>query len=269
MCVEMEDRVKKYLALCKEEIYRLLINRKIYICLLLYVLLAHSAARMVGSMFGIEKAYEAIGTIASINNFNKLLVLVAAVPFALSYYEDIQYGYIHYIVNRSGSTAYVVAKITICTLTSFVISFVGLAIYCTFCMIVKGSGVSVYTIIPNGLFYDIASGSMPYMAVYYRCLLFAMASSCYAVMGMTLLSVMPNRFVAVTGTLFMNTLVEIVNGYMPDIFNIFRIQIGNLEYGINSLTVFLCSFAVLTGYIILSGLVFSRCVNRRISYESF
>ena len=87
MCVEMEDRVKKYLALCKEEIYRLLINRKIYICLLLYVLLAHPAARMVGSMFGIEKAYEAIGTIASINNFNKLLVLVAAVPFALSRYS--------------------------------------------------------------------------------------------------------------------------------------------------------------------------------------
>lgn len=259
--------MKRYISLCRQEIYRLLINWKIYVCIILCILLSHLATRSSGMLWRISSGYESIGTIVVINNFNKLIVFTAAVPFAMSYYEDIQYGYIHYVVERSGSTAYVLSKITICALSSFLISFIGLSVYCTFCNIVTGSGIHEGIIIPGGRFYDIASGSMPVMAIYYRCMLFALAASCYAVMGMTLLSALPNKFVAVTGTFFMNTLVEIINDYTPDIFNIFRIQMGNDEYGINSMVILVCSLAVIAGYDILSGLVFARYVNRRISYE--
>ncbi|MGN0327969.1 MAG: hypothetical protein ACI4D4_03200 [Lachnospira sp.] len=265
----MRRKCKKNIGLLYQELIKLLCNWKIYVCIIIYVSVAHMASKSAGdNVLNIGTAYTFITVINGYSNFNKLLVLVASLPFASSYYEDIQNGYINYIVSRSGTGVYIFTKVTVCAISSFLVSFAGLTMYSLLCCIISGHGVSVRWIPEGGKYYDVASGSMPWMIVFILCFLFSIVSCVYAVMGMTLSAFLPNKFVAVTGTLFMNILVEEVNKKLPEFINLFSIQLGNTAYGQDTKIIVIGSVMVVLGYIILSGLVFSRYVKRRISYES-
>lgn len=269
----MGNRIKKsirnFRGLWSQEIHRIIYNWKVYVCFVVYFLVIFISTKGAGSIFfELKNAYQSMLQINLISNFSKLLVLVASVPFATSYYEDIQNGYINYIVSRSGTGVYIFTKVTVCAISSFLVSFVGLAMYSLLCCIISGHGVSVRWIPEGAKFYDVASGSMPWMVVFIMCFFFSIVSCVYAVMGMTLSAFLPNKFVAVTGTLFMNILVEEINYYLPEFLSLYFIRNCNTAYGQDTKIIVIGSVMVVLGYIILSGLVFSRYVKRRISYES-
>lgn len=258
----------QFIRVCRQELLKTIYSWKIYVSFLLYIIFAYLATRTIGGGSRLVNGYASISDIASYNNFNKILVIIAAFPYATSYYEDIQYGYINYIVKRSGKEIYVSAKIVMCALSSFIVSFISLSVYCTISSMVSGFGVNTRAIIETSKFYDISAGKTPFMVVYFMCFLFSLCSSLYAVMGMMVSAILPNIFVALTGTLFMNVLMEQINAKMPRFLNIFYIQGGNAAYGVKAPFIAICSIAVVLGYMILSGLIFSRYARRRISYES-
>ena len=95
--------------------------------------------------------------------------------------------------------------------------------------------------------------------------LFSMVSAIYAVMGMALSSAVPNRFVAVTSTFFINMFVENVLDFLPKSISLFDIQKGNNAYlGMRASVVILLSCMVCMGYFLIALWVFKHFAERRL-----
>jgi hypothetical protein len=259
-------RVKLYFGVCRQEFLRLFCDWKLYVCLLLYVIVCRATAV---SQYGYDYSMSAFGGIDLLSfysNFSKLMVLLSAVPSAVSFCDDYSGRYINYQVLRSGKKSYILGKLTMCVLSSFAVSFTGLMLY-AFYNLLRSGEIGGDTVNKGIMFYDIIHSKFPFAVVIIRNFLFAMVSSVYAVMGYALSSVIPNRFVAVTAPLFMNMFMEEIMEFFPKMFNLYRIQIGNKSFHTGSFGIVAFSVLVSLGYIIIFGLVFAYYTGRRVSND--
>ena len=258
------ENVKGFAGVCRQEFQRLCFNWKIYVGMLIYIIVCYLSQVRIGGHFGVS-AYTGMNYITDLSNMNKLLVLTAAFPLATSFCDDWSGKYMNQVVLRSNSGAYIKGKIFMCAVSSFAISFIGLIIYSLFNTVLYGVGTE--SVQQGEVFYDIGKSTIPFMMIIIRCFLFAIVSSVYAVAGLALSAFIPNRFVAVTAPLFMNTIIEQIMNQLPKTLDLFRIQGGSEAYGGKTAITIVMSLMVVVGYILLAGIAFSWIAKRRIKNE--
>lgn len=259
----MKKRIKIFLGNLRYEFLHVFSGWKIYSCFFLYIILMFIAIKMDTNVA--VQAYGGLDIITGLSNLNKLLVITSAFPVATIYYDDIVDNYAKQVILRSNKSCYILSKIIVCAVISFLISFAALSVYSIFVAVKRGIGIDV--IYPGNVFYDYAYGKIPFMAVFAKAFLFAMVSSVYAVLGLALSAVMTGKFVAVSAPLFMNMLMEQVGDFMPKTLRLFNIQGGNSAYGLGTSGTLIVSMTVAAGYILLAGIFFSYYARKRIRDE--
>lgn len=260
----MKHTVNIYIGLCRCEIKRLLYDKKMYVCFFMYLFVCFMAVRLETSVA--ESAIGAFGVLTGISNMSNLLALIAAFPTAMSFCDDISGRYYVPVVMRSNKTAYVFSKIFICIHSTFWISFMALIAFLLISMVRGGLGVE--TIHPGIMFYDVIHSDMSFVIIIIYAFLFSGVQAVYAVMGLMIASYIPNRFVAVTAPFVVMVVMQVINDFLPIVLDLYRIRgARSIGSGISSGMYIVFSLMVVTGYIILAGLVFSRRVGRRIKNE--
>ena len=259
----MRRSIKLFLGNLRYEMLRVFSSWKIYSCFFLYIILIFTAVKMDTNLAG--QADGGLDIITGLSNLNKLLVITAAFPVATIYYDDIIDNYAKQVVLRSNKSSYILSKIVVCAIISFLISFAALLTYSIVVAFKRGIGIGV--VYPGNVFYDYAYGRMPFMALFAKAFLFSIVSSVYAVLGLALSAVMTGKFVAVAAPLFMNMLMEQIGNIMPKELRLFNIQDGNSAYGLGTSGTLIVSIVVVAGYILLAGIFFSYYVRKRIKDE--
>lgn len=254
--------IKMYVGICRQEMQRLICSWKLYAGILIYFFMCIFS--VISEDGRLPSAQQGMLTLAGFSNLNRILFLMAAFPYAASFCEDWHKRYMNSIVLRSSPKIYITGKLTMCAVSSFCMSFIGLGLYAVFSTYMVGLGVHSNNIYPGAPLYDLSLGSMKFMYVIGQILLFSMVSAVYAVMGLALSAAIPNRFVAVTAPIFMNTVVQQICGALPKALDLYSIQLGNRAYGTSAVFVLCMSFMVCLGYIMLSGVVFNTYAGRRI-----
>lgn len=259
------DKVKMFYGIIRQEINRMRYSWKIYASIVGYFLICILTA--VSDAGSLQETQEGLWIIERLSNLNKLLVLIAAFPFATSFCEDFAKKYMNQIVLRSSPTTYAVAKIVVCSVTSFVISFVGLGIYSIFNTLNLGTGINSHSVYRGYPFYDLFEQNWIGLYIVALIIPFALVSAVYAVMGMMLSAIIPNKFVAVTAPLFMNTIMEIIFNILPKKLSLLKIQMSSLDNITSTFGILGVSIMVCLGYTLIAGLVFLSYVRRRINNE--
>ena len=256
--------MKKLAGAYRHQLLRIFHSYRIYICIIAYVIICLYMEHTPGiSKISSRTVFEGLSNIAGFNNMNKIPVIIAAIPMATSFCDDISNNYFNPYVLRCGKKNYIISKLTTCFFSSFIVSFTGLSVY----SIISGAinGLGIRQIHEYRVFHDIAYGKYPIAAVIIFIFLFSMVSGVYAVMGMALSAAVPNRFVAVTSAFFISMFVENVLDFLPTSISLFEIQKGNKAFfGMNSGYILLLSCMVCLGYILLAAWVFKHFAERRI-----
>lgn len=116
-------RIKLW-GMCRHELMRVMCSWRFYISLLIYI----SIVFIAGHMDAVKNstAESMLVVVTGVSNFDVVLFLTASFPFACSFCDDWNDRYINSVVIRSNVISYAAAKMVVCALTSFAVSFVGL-----------------------------------------------------------------------------------------------------------------------------------------------
>ncbi len=260
----MKKSLNRYVGLCRCELQRILCDKKMYICFFMYLFVCLFAVRLETNVT--ESGIGAFAILTGISNMSNLLALIAAFPTAISFCDDISGKYYMPLVMRSNKSSYIFSKIFICIHSTFWLSFTALIAFQLISTLRGGLGVE--SVFPGIMFYDVVHSNMPYLIIIIQAFLFSIVQAVYAVMGLAIASYIPNRFVAVTATFVVMVVMQIINGFLPKVLDLYRIRsVHSIGAGISSGMYIVYAVMVTTGYIILAGLVFSRRVGRRLRNE--
>lgn len=260
--------MKNIIGNLRSECIRLFSKSTFIICIVLYILAI--IAILITEPFSDGLKYSCDGMltyIVGLSNFQRVLVLLASLPMATSFCDDIADKYMDLIILRSSTHTYIVSKIIICFLSSFAVSFIGMMIYSVYCSITNGVGIQLFNIKEGTVYYDCANSSLPFLVIIIKVFFFSMVSAVYAVWGMTFSSYVKGRFAAMVSTIFVNTIFEVVGRCIPKALRLYSIQIGNSAYGLGTAGTIVMSVMVCLGYILIASLLFAYNVRRRVQNE--
>lgn len=195
--------IKDTWGVIRQEFMRVFSGARWYVTVCALIILWFVLSMEYGEKTTLEQYF---GYVNVLSNEAKIIVLVGALPTAVSFCSDWQDGYINSILLRSGSSAYITGKLAAVVVVSFLTNFVSAIAYCIICGGIFGYGYD--NIEDYYLFYDVSSGSMPFMYFVILCYGRSIVNTMYAVWGYAMSAVLPNKFVAVTAPMFMAIMIE-------------------------------------------------------------
>ena len=110
--------MKKIIGNLRSECIRLFSKSTFIICIVLYILAI--IAILITEPFSDGLKYSCDGMltyIVGLSNFQRVLILLASLPMATSFCDDIADKYMDLIILRSSTHTYIVSKIIICFLS--------------------------------------------------------------------------------------------------------------------------------------------------------
>ena len=234
----------KLRGMCRHELMRVMCSWRFYISLLIYISIVFIAGHM--DVVKNSTAESMLVVVTGVSNFDVVLFLTASFPFACSFCDDWNDRYINSVVIRSNVISYAAAKMVVCALTSFAVSFVGLNVSTGIWAIRYGCDIQrTYgmEISKGRQFYDIAASSFPYMVIIVKTVCFSLA------------------------TLMVVVIIRNFFGFLPKALKLPAIQGASGAYGTSTSVMLIMSLMVVIGYIVLAGCVFYRFVKRRVGNE--
>ena len=161
--------MKNIIGNLRSECIRLFSKSTFIICIVLYILAI--IAILITEPFSDGLKYSCDGMltyIVGLSNFQRVLVLLASLPMATSFCDDIADKYMDLIILHSSTHTYIVSKIIICFLSSFAVSFIGMMIYSVYCSITNGVGIQLFNIKEGTVYYDCVNSSFPFLVIMYQ-----------------------------------------------------------------------------------------------------
>lgn len=262
--------MKYFIGYIRSEILRLLRGNKFYLSIILYILAVQMILKLesVGRNIEAWRTYQALSYISGLSNINRLLFFLAAMSTCTIYVEDISNKYQNFQVIRGKINSYILSRITICGFISFLIPFISLNLVSIILTCKYGMGIldsGNYRI--DNVFFGYMSCKMPYITIIAMIFLFSLVSSVYAILGLVFTTYIKGKFAAYFSPVFVSIVAETFFRYMPKSISLFAIQSGNNAYMMGANMTMLLSVSVCMGYIMISGIIFSRRVKRRIHNE--
>ena len=111
----------------KTDYKRILGSPKIYLSVLGIILLCVLSTKRY--IHGQEDIFYVLDILIGLSVFKKLIVIFAAIPCVMGFYEDWKHQYIRNIVLRTGKKHYVLSKIIVCVTISFFVVFIGITLF--------------------------------------------------------------------------------------------------------------------------------------------
>jgi len=212
-----------------------------------------------------------LNLLMGLSMFKKVLAILAAVPFVVSFCNDWNTQYIRFVVFRSGLKRYAWSKITVCFLSSFIATFFGLLLFLFF----LGIFLPIFPVDPlirgdivNTPFGELSVGSFSILYPIARIFVFALGNSFWVVCGLALTAYLPNRFVALLSPFIFSYLLEEITATFPPWLSLYALTRGYNTSGFGALPDILCYLLIFGSLIFLCGLLFSHQVKKRMQNES-
>lgn len=262
--------MKKYLGYIKSDLNRIFCSKLLYASVLFYLLAIWLILFFegIGNHMSIWTSYGALLEIQGFSNMNRALFLIASLPMATSYCDDISNKYQNLLVIRGDIKAYIFSKILVCFFSAFIISFMSLNMCALFLAITNDAGViNTGNYNTSNVYYDYMSGPFPYMTIIAMTFLFSLVSGVYAVLGLAFSAFVKGRFAAFAAATFISIVMEVLYKFIPKSLSLFAIQYGNNAYRTGTTITILLSILVALGYILIGSIIFGRRVRRRLSNE--
>ncbi|KLE16320.1 ABC transporter permease [Clostridium sp. C8] len=138
---------------------------------------------------------------SSIGYFSELTILLAALPFTMSFCEDIENNYIRFLIIRGNSFKYALSKIIVCIVSSFISVFVGKACIILFLMTklpLVSETTGNYEVFINQTFGYLLINKNFILYFIIEIFFTAVICSMFSIIGLTITTYINNKFLAIT-----------------------------------------------------------------------
>lgn len=169
----------------------------------------------------------------AVNSFNSLadiMLIVATLPFALSFCEDWKNKYYRALLIRSNISSYCWARALVCFIATFLAVFLGLMLFIGvlsiwFPIAVAGDG-------EYGIFRVFIQNGQPIFYLIFLCVIRGFASAFWSIVSLTFSAYIANVFVALTAPLIVNKLLAVLfTTLLPQRYSIYYFTEGLVDMG--------------------------------------
>lgn len=202
----------------------------------------------------------------SLDTYRKAICIFGALPFAANFAVEWNSSVTNGCITRRGVKKYAISNVVICALSSLLVVFVGMMIFCgvySMFIPVYNSGDANMIFPPYGVF---LSAGMPWLYIAAYSLVFAASCSMWAVMGMMLSAVFPNKYIAVSSPFIASYVVERISMQFPDKLNLWYLSLSRITI-YNPVITVLYNAGVFASITVLCGIAFTSIVKRRVCGE--
>lgn len=206
-----------------------------------------------------------INVLLDISTLRKMIAIFGALPFAANFADEWTNHVTIGCVSRRGVKEYAVSNAVMCFISSLVTVFSGMMLF---------AGVQSFfkpVFIDSGNPMNILSetllrGGAPWVYITYRVFVFAASCAMWSVMGMTLTSFFPNKYVGLCSPFVASYILERFSMQLPPNFNLWYVSLSNLSWE-NVWGQFFYSVGLFAALAAVCGLVFVIMVKRRVQNE--
>ncbi|MGL5694187.1 MAG: hypothetical protein ACRCXA_08920 [Peptostreptococcaceae bacterium] len=209
-----------------------------------------------------------ISVSSAIGCLSELTILLSAIPFAMSFCEDLSHNYIKSSLIRGNILKYSISKIITCITSSILVVLIG-----KFLLIFALSFV-IPLVNPNSLNYESFSSEVygfllvnkNYILYFFIMFLFgAILCSIFSLIGLIITTKLPNKFLAITSPIVIYFLLfQIgISSDIPGHLKVYNIMKGHLNLGgpINTL-IYIIGVAMVS--YIIGGYMFYKGVKKNV-----
>lgn len=248
---------------------QLLASPVLYLCILSVFALCLFCARE--TIFDItnprmDMAY-VLDMLMDLSTFQRLLILLAALPSAAGFCNDWCCQYIRPVVVRSGVKRYAFAKVLTCFLSSLLVILAGMILFffvMGFYLPAAHPNPINEPVPPYGVFLE---GTAPVLYLACICSLFALSAALWTVIGLAVSARLPNKFVAVCTPLIAGYLLTELTLLLPPPLNLFFLSRGRNILHQGAAVSYLYTAGVFLALIAAAGFLFYWTVKRRVQNE--
>lgn len=197
--------------------------------------------------------------------YRKLLPVFGALPFTANFADEWKSGVTINCALRRGVKKYAAANVLFCAVTSLLTVFLGMALYA----IVYSFFIPLYGEYNNpapSLLGGLLTSGRGWLYMLFQIFIFACSCSMWAVMGLLLSAVMPNKYVAIAAPFVASYIVERITLQFPNKLNLWLLSLGaiNAKSDLAGLLHIVGVFAALSA---VCGVLFYIIVRRRVRNE--
>lgn len=214
------------------------------------------------------KDYRGSGALASINillglsNTVSLLVIIAAMPSACTFFDDWDNGFYKFIVNRSSVNKYIATKILTCLISTFMVAFVSFSLFGLTLYVIQGVGAESFY--PGAGFYSLVHSNYNVLYIFVRAGLFSIVLCVYSSYALAGSAIFPNKFVAIAFPLISGIILQEVSDWLSyEGVSLHAIQ----ECVLTSAREMWIGFGMIIVYLVVAHIIFAWVVKRRIRCE--
>lgn len=173
---------------------------------------------------------------SSIGYFSELTILLSALPFTMSFCEDIENNYIKFLIMRGNSFKYALSKTIVCILSSLISVFLGKAcviLFLTTKLPLVSKVTGNYDVFINETFgYLLINGKF---ILYFIVQIFFTAIICsmFSIIGLTITAYINNKFLAITAPIIIYFIFYQISRAMdlPTYLSVNRLMSGSFILG--------------------------------------
>jgi len=208
-----------------------------------------------------------IDILFGLSMFKKILIILASFPVVTIFCQDWNSQYIRPVLIRCDSRKYTWSKIFVSQLSSLFVVFVGMLLFSLILLIfspIASNNIETYKGLP---FENLLIGGLYSLYIFIIIFLFSLGTSLWVIIGLTVSSFIPNRFVAIISPFIAGYLIEEFTRRLPSFLNLYILLRIWFDTGKGDFITLLYYIFIFELLIIVNGCIFSHQVKRRIRNE--
>lgn len=218
--------------------------------------------------FGYDSVLYHVEIFLGLAQYRRALVLFAALPFVANFAEEWKSGVIKSCVTRIGIKKYAVTNVLFCWLTTIITAFLGLWLFmCLDSLFVPWSQISPNP--PYCIFEEYINYGHGEIYLLFTTLIFAASCGMWAVMGMLMSVLFPNKYVAVCAPFAACYIVERLTMGLPNWFDLHWLALSYIPYDYfnNSFLGFLYCVGLFGIIAAVCGVLLCILIKRKVNNE--
>lgn len=199
--------------------------------------------------------------------YRKLLPVFGALPFTANFADEWKSGVTINCALRRGVKKYAAANVLFCAVTSLATVFLGMALYAgVYSLFIPLYGE--YNNPASFLLGGLLTSGRGWLFMIFQIFIFACSCSMWAVMGLLLSAVMPNKYVAIAAPFVASYIVERITIQLPPRLNLWYLSLGAMDAK-SDVEGFLYIVGVFAAISAGCGVLFYIIVRKRVRNEIF
>jgi hypothetical protein len=253
--------------LWKAYLHQLLVSPRFWLSVLAVAITA--SVRLISMQSSLRDTVAAYDLLYFLDAFRKLIPLFVSLPFAPQFAREWNSGYFTFVVGRCHAKAYARTQAVICTISSFLVCYLGLMLFIGYCSMnlpfyIHDEGRAVQ---PYGYF---LSHGVPLLYIMITATIFSLSCAMWSMCGLVISAIFPNVYVALCAPFICSYLVEHLTDLWPPYINFFKMSLGLgvLEVlNASPLVTYLYNIGFFLLWIVLLGRLYRFLIEKRVRNE--